>query len=77
MDEALHPCRSCGGIAEVHEYFHAGTAFVGQCTQCANRAAPSSNRQRAIDFWQAWNAPLVEDEPILDDTPADDVEHKQ
>lgn len=57
--ESLHPCTACGGDAEVHEYYHEGHLFVGQCCACGQRANASTNRQRAIDFWQAWNEPVM------------------
>ena len=71
-DDALVPCIECGEQASIIAVTIEGQQCLqGVCLDCGAIAPESTNRQRAIDFWNAWNMPDLDED---DEDDEDDME---
>lgn len=64
MTETQHAaCQHCGTPGVIVAFRTAGQLqYLGTCPSCGREAVTSTNYDRAVDFWDAWQAPA--DTPV-------------
>lgn len=73
MPDELMACKYCGGAGVIVAFRVEGQLFYqGQCRQCGQVAVDNTNYDRAVDFWQSWQA--QRDKPVPQAQSEDDEE---
>lgn len=70
-DEMLAACKYCGKpgvIVAFRAIDH--LMYQGRCVSCGQVAVENTNYDRAVDFWQSWQA--QREKPELETMPEDD-----